>query len=495
MNHDTACRSVLLVALLAPGLALAMSPVDDFERGLFAVSAFNYQEHVIDIPGSNGHAMHVNRKVILESSGDYVLVSNTNVTPFTDRALTVFPSGSATVRLHWDWALTRDLTVLGTVDRVEMVVNGPAGGKVTAIMTDDWGGEGEDRTTSGGTEVLTFYLSDWSAVDPTDAESFGFRFNPQGGTEAFYVSEVRFRRSGSLNVDFVGNFVATQVPPIPSSPLRFSVYDEVSNPLYQTDMVIRDASASFPVEMTANWQTQWGAAGDQGAVEFRWDENGVFSDLFFEMSVDFASFGDLIPEIYPPDPFLDDPTSFALGFPVCLRDDGEALVGESNTMLTFDVDATQGAEFAGVTVTPRAGAPGGSVTGFDLCFYYLGTTGVEVYEPLFHARWVSDWQLAASLSGQEVDPVAPPTARLLAVPSVTRGATEIRYGEPFGDGVRLWVHDVTGRRVRSLDPLPGRYSTPWDGLSAGGQALPSGVYFVRLQDAERSANTRVTLVR
>ena len=494
MSIRNTCRSLLFAGLFSPAVALATIPVDDFERGLFAVSSFNYQEHVIEIPGSNGHAMHVNRQIILESSGDYVLVSNTNVTPFTDRALTVFPNGSATVRLHWDWPLTRDLTVLGTVDRVEMVVNGPAGGKVTAIMTDDWGGEGEDRTTSGGTEVLTFYLSDWSVVDPTDAESFGFRFNPQGGSEAFYVSEVRFRRSGSLDVDFVGNFVATQVPPIPSSPLRFSVYDAVSNPLYQADVVIRNATADGTAPVNATWQEQPGAAGDQGRVEFRWDETGVFSDTFFELSVDFASIGDLTPEIYPPDPILDDPTSFGLVFPVCLRKPGGTLVGESHTLVTFDVDPSQGAEFPDLTITPRVSAPGGGVTGFDIDFHFVGTGGVEVYEPLFHMTWVSDWQVGAPLSGPDGDPVATPTPRLLALPNVTRGATEIRFSEPFTEGARLFVHDVTGRRVRTLSPRPGRYSAMWDGLGKGGESLASGVYFLRLQDAEQSARTRVTLL-
>ncbi len=64
--------------------------------------------------------------------------------------------------------------------------------------------------------------------------------------------------------------------------------------------------------------------------------------------------------------------------------------------------------------------------------------------------------------------------------------------------VALTVHDVLGRKVRSLvaRPLPtGTHDIPWDGTDVGGRRVPPGVYVLNLIQGEFAASTRVTLTR
>jgi len=60
------------------------------------------------------------------------------------------------------------------------------------------------------------------------------------------------------------------------------------------------------------------------------------------------------------------------------------------------------------------------------------------------------------------------------------------------------VHDVTGRRVRTLldAELPaGRRTVWWDGEDASGSPCPSGIYFIRLRAADRQVTGRIALIR
>jgi len=491
-------RAALWLLMLIPAMtspAFALDPVDDFERGFFSVFSPSYAEHVIPISGYSGHAMWANRKIILEPGDPNfpVLVSNTNDSPFPDHALTVAAQANGSATVLWEWGYARDLTVLGMIDRVELVLGqSPPGGQITAILTDAGGEEELPLPTSGGFEVIGFNLSDFSGPDPTQAVRLGFRFD--SGEVSYKISEIRFERTGSLDIDFVGNFVATAVPPLPSTPLRFTAYSGDPGqelPLYRTDVVIQDATAAGdPVELNASWEEEGGAAGDRGAMEVRWDESGVFSDTSFLISFDLAAANGLTPQFYPPDPILDDPTSFMLAFQV-LMFDGNVQAGTSNTLLLFDVNMHQGAEFPFVSITPHM-ATASMATGFDVAFDYTATSGVEVYEPLLDMTWISDWQPPSAAAVPEGNTPAP---LLAARPSVTRGVTELWAARPFTAEARIAVHDVSGRLLRSLIPSPGLEFVHWDGRNEAGQPLSSGVYYVRLQDRWGGAVTRVTRVQ
>jgi hypothetical protein len=73
-------------------------------------------------------------------------------------------------------------------------------------------------------------------------------------------------------------------------------------------------------------------------------------------------------------------------------------------------------------------------------------------------------------------------------PNPVHGRADLGFALPRAMPVKLTVHDVQGREVAVLANGTfgaGRHSLSWSGLTHGG-ALPSGLYLVRLQTAERT---------
>ena len=69
-------------------------------------------------------------------------------------------------------------------------------------------------------------------------------------------------------------------------------------------------------------------------------------------------------------------------------------------------------------------------------------------------------------------------------PSPSRGAARISFTLEHPRQLRLAIHDLAGRRVRTLVPGAmrgaGAHSEQWDGRGDDGTALPAGVYLVRM---------------
>jgi thiol-disulfide isomerase/thioredoxin len=84
-------------------------------------------------------------------------------------------------------------------------------------------------------------------------------------------------------------------------------------------------------------------------------------------------------------------------------------------------------------------------------------------------------------------------------PNPFNPVTSLGFTVPEGAGrVKLTVHDVAGRLVRTLvdEEMPaGRSRAVWDGTDDRGHGLSSGVYFVRLAAGEESAFRKVTLLK
>jgi hypothetical protein len=69
---------------------------------------------------------------------------------------------------------------------------------------------------------------------------------------------------------------------------------------------------------------------------------------------------------------------------------------------------------------------------------------------------------------------------------------------PVDGATRLWVCDVSGRRVRGLidgTSRAGRIERSWDGRDDRGQGAPSGIYFAVLESASRRGARRFALLR
>jgi hypothetical protein len=74
----------------------------------------------------------------------------------------------------------------------------------------------------------------------------------------------------------------------------------------------------------------------------------------------------------------------------------------------------------------------------------------------------------------------------------------IRYEIPKAGRVSLRIFDVSGSLVRTLVDAwrePGAYSEVWDGRGDAGKALPSGVYFYRLEAGDFVATRKMVLLR
>lgn len=93
------------------------------------------------------------------------------------------------------------------------------------------------------------------------------------------------------------------------------------------------------------------------------------------------------------------------------------------------------------------------------------------------------------------------TMELLAnYPNPFNPVTTIRYALDRDAHIRLTIHDITGRHIRTLwngFENAGSHQVRWDGCAEDGSAVPSGVYVYRLQNVDGSytRSRRLTLLK
>jgi len=88
----------------------------------------------------------------------------------------------------------------------------------------------------------------------------------------------------------------------------------------------------------------------------------------------------------------------------------------------------------------------------------------------------------------------------LEAPSLSPGETSvnIRYWLPSATDVVLTIYDVTGTRIRTLDlgnQEEGDHLVVWDVRDQSGQAVPRGIYLVRLQVANQARSLKLIVLR
>jgi len=128
-------------------------------------------------------------------------------------------------------------------------------------------------------------------------------------------------------------------------------------------------------------------------------------------------------------------------------------------------------------------APQQGVWTFEVTF--LGQTFTQLFGVGTNAV---DAPLVAAADGVE----------LMNRPNPLSRGTEILFRLPDPGNVRVSIHDVNGRLVRTVldQPRPaGSGSVRWDGLSAAGTPVPSGVYFYRLESDGLTRTRKMTVVR
>lgn len=121
----------------------------------------------------------------------------------------------------------------------------------------------------------------------------------------------------------------------------------------------------------------------------------------------------------------------------------------------------------------------------------IGSTGLYSVSGLAFAMPAAPTGAAAVTPGAAA-------ALLGARPSPFRSGTVIALELPRAQHMRLSIHDVTGRRVRTLvrglTPA-GRTDVAWDGRGEGGAPVAAGVYLVRLDTPGAREVSRVIVVR
>ncbi len=107
-----------------------------------------------------------------------------------------------------------------------------------------------------------------------------------------------------------------------------------------------------------------------------------------------------------------------------------------------------------------------------------------------------DASLCAPLTALSA-PVTPPVSGLFLSPNPFRSESRIRFEARRGVPYRLTVHDVAGRRVRTLarEPGSGAAFRTWDGRDDAGRRVAAGVYFVRLEAADEAITRKAVYLR
>ena len=83
-------------------------------------------------------------------------------------------------------------------------------------------------------------------------------------------------------------------------------------------------------------------------------------------------------------------------------------------------------------------------------------------------------------------------------PNPFNPTTQIQYSVPKTQEIRLAIYDLLGRQVDVLvdkEVAPGVYTVTWDGTNATGQSVSSGMYFYRLESADRKKVRKMILLR
>jgi hypothetical protein len=129
--------------------------------------------------------------------------------------------------------------------------------------------------------------------------------------------------------------------------------------------------------------------------------------------------------------------------------------------------------------------------------------GVAVSGPLAYvADGYSGLQIVPAQCGGpssfDQDVKASPAARVSALPNPMSHRAAIRFELPTRDEVSATVHEVDGRRVRSLCHeilAAGVHALPWDGLDDQGRPVAAGTYVIRVRTAGGTRTGKFVVVR
>ena len=127
---------------------------------------------------------------------------------------------------------------------------------------------------------------------------------------------------------------------------------------------------------------------------------------------------------------------------------------------------------------------------------------VAVDDQGFMGSWLSPvFEIQAITTAVEDDATSLPKSyglRNLGANPSTTGNARLELAVPASAPVQVRIYDVRGALVRSLVDrtlMPGRHPVQWDGRTAAGTPVGSGVYFVQMRAMGKMYGTRLAVVR
>jgi hypothetical protein len=143
--------------------------------------------------------------------------------------------------------------------------------------------------------------------------------------------------------------------------------------------------------------------------------------------------------------------------------------------------------------------PGSIATGDTIKWYAYGYYREgNMYQGLFGSSPTQVCVSQTTVAGVDTKSHEVLVPKITNVPNPFGGSTEILFDLSKRSRVTIAVYDIRGRQVDSVfeGTLPaGGQSVKWDGRSADGEALPSGIYFFRFKAGDVEINTKAILVR
>jgi hypothetical protein len=163
-------------------------------------------------------------------------------------------------------------------------------------------------------------------------------------------------------------------------------------------------------------------------------------------------------------------------------------VGESG-LAVFDVSNPSAPSLIGFAdtgeqITDVALTPGGVFTTASICRMFPRQCGAPELDPV--------------VPTSPDDPSGVTQLRISVYPNPIINTATVNFVMAESGVVRLAAYDVAGRCARVLlegsSPAGGGVAY-WDGRGTGGQALPSGIYFLRLESGHGTKTERVMFLR
>jgi len=91
--------------------------------------------------------------------------------------------------------------------------------------------------------------------------------------------------------------------------------------------------------------------------------------------------------------------------------------------------------------------------------------------------------------------LSPAVLNSIVFPNPSRGAFRIELSSSLKDQAKLWVFNIRGQLLRTMQIPANKSSCTWDGKLESGAMAPSGLYLFRLESGTAITHAKAMLIR